>query len=653
MIAIQTNGEYNHYQCLRIFFYVVREATLSIRNENESIEIADDNEHQLKAGSVLVDRYLIQEVIGIGGMGSVYSARDLHFPKVVKLVAIKEMINQAPDPLVRATIVQNFEREANILVTLNHIAIPKIFDFFTHKDRSYLVEEYVSGRDLEAILKGRTDFIPEDQVIGWAIELCDVIEFLHNHKPEPIIFRDIKPSNIMINAQNRVILVDFGIAKVFTTGQKGTMIGTEGYSPPEQYRGDATPLADIYAMGATLHHLLSMRDPRLEPPFTFNERPIRRFNPDVSNELEAVVSTALQYNPQDRFKSVAGMKDALMGVARKTGALTRLALQTGTLTPSEGIKPLWTFKCEDEIRNALAYDNGVIYAGTYDNNLYAINAANGEFMWKYTTDGGIATKPAVYEGNIYIGSEDNRLHAVSTRSGKVLWTYFTEGPIRSSPRIAEGHIFFGSDDGYLHVVNLSTNRRAWRAEIGSPVRSSPFIDNELIYFGSESGELICTDFTGVIKWRFQAKRAITASPIVAQGVVYVTSVDGFCYALDAKSGWVIWRFRMDKGSMSSPLKVDKQLLFGSADGNLYCLECASGKEMWRNKTDNQIPGSPAVYKDSIYIGSVDGNLHCIDIQNGRLRWKFKTGKAITGSPIIFNDILYIGSTDYIVYALLA
>ena len=200
----------------------------------------------------------------------------------------------------------------------------------------------------------------------------------------------------------------------------------------------------------------------------------------------------------------------------------------------------------------LAYDNGIVYVGTYDNNLYAIDAANGEFMWKYATDGGIATKPAVFEGNVYVGSEDNRLHAIAARSGKLLWTYYTEGPIRSSPRIAEGHIFFGSDDGYLHVVNLTTNRRAWRAEIGSPVRSSPFIDNDLVYFGAEGGEMICTDFPGEIKWRFQAKRAITASPTVVQGVVYVTSIDGFCYALDAKSGWVIWRFRMDKGSMSSP-----------------------------------------------------------------------------------------------------
>jgi eukaryotic-like serine/threonine-protein kinase len=618
------------------------------------ISTNDDGERQLRPNTVLMDRYLIQDVIGVGGMGSVYAARDLHFPKVVKLVAVKEMINAAPDPLVRATIVQNFEREANILVTLNHPCIPKIFDFFTHRERSYLVLEMVSGKDMENILKGRTDFVPEDQVIAWAIEICDVLDFLHNHKPEPIIFRDIKPSNIMINAQNHVVLVDFGIAKVFTANQKGTMIGTEGYSPPEQYRGEATPVADIYALGATLHHLLTMRDPRLEPPFTFSERPIKRFNPNTSTELDAVVTTALNYNPQDRFKSANDMKEALMGVARKTGALARISVNTtSSLSHSEGIKPLWTFECEDEIRNTPTYDNGVIYVGAYDNNLYAINAANGEFMWKYATDGGIPTKPAVYDNTIYVGSEDKRLHAVSARSGKVLWTYYTEGPLRSSPRIAEGHIFFGSDDGFLHVVNLSTNRMAWRSEAGSPVRSSPFIANEMVYFGAESGDFTCTDFRGTVKWRYQAKRAITASPIVDHGVVYVTSVDGYCYALDAKSGWVIWRFRMDKGSISSPIKVENNIYFGSADGNLYCLEAGNGREIWRFRAEHQIAGSPAVYKDAIYIGSVDGNLYAVDISNGRLRWKFKTGKAIIGSPLIFNDIVYIGSTDYLVYALLA
>lgn len=113
---------------------------------------------QLQAGTILIDRYAIQEVVGLGGMGSVYRARDLHFPNVVKLVAVKEMINQAPDPLVRQTIVANFEREANILVTLAHPSIPKIFDYFTHDERSYLVEEFVGGKDLDAILNESQGF---------------------------------------------------------------------------------------------------------------------------------------------------------------------------------------------------------------------------------------------------------------------------------------------------------------------------------------------------------------------------------------------------------------------------------------------------------------------------------------------------------------
>jgi serine/threonine protein kinase len=279
---------------------------------------------QLQAGTTLAQRYLIQEVIGVGGMGSVYRARDLHFPNVVKLVAVKEMINLAPDPLVRKTIIQNFEREANLLATLNHASIPRIYDYFSQDDRSYLVLEFVHGKDLEAIIAETDGFLPESQLLTWGIELCDVLAYLHAHKPDPIIFRDMKPSNVMVNHNGDIILVDFGIAKTFQTGVKGTMIGTEGYSPPEQYRGEATPLADIYALGATLHHALTRRDPRLEPPFSFNERPIRKMNAAVSAELEAVIATALQYNVEERFPSATDMKDALLTAGRKTGALSHM-----------------------------------------------------------------------------------------------------------------------------------------------------------------------------------------------------------------------------------------------------------------------------------------------------------------------------------------
>src|SRR5215203_3247762 len=351
-------------------------------------ELSDDqgnknsnSPRQLQAGVTLASRYAIQEVIGVGGMGSVYRARDMHFPNVTKLVAVKEMINTAPDPLVRETIVQNFEREANLLATLHHPSIPRIYDYFSLESRSYLVLEFIHGKDMETIINEWKSFLPEDQVLTWAIELCDVLDYLHKHKPDPIIFRDMKPSNVMINNNGDIILVDFGIAKTFQSGIKGTMIGTEGYSPPEQYRGEATPAADVYAMGATIHHALTRRDPRLEPPFSFAERPIRRINQAVSAEMETVVNVALEYSPESRFRTVLDMKQALMSVARKTGALSRIPVnsQASPAHTTGGVKPLWSFKCEDEIRSTPTIFQGVLYVGSYDNNLYALTSADGKF----------------------------------------------------------------------------------------------------------------------------------------------------------------------------------------------------------------------------------------------------------------------------------
>jgi eukaryotic-like serine/threonine-protein kinase len=609
---------------------------------------------QLNAGTNLVNRYLIQDVIGVGGMGSVYRARDLHFPNVVKLVAVKEMINQAPDPLVRQTIVQNFEREANILATLSHPSIPRIYDYFTLDNRSYLVLEFINGRDLEAVLAEADAFLSEEQILAWSIELCDVLLFLHNHKPDPIIFRDMKPSNVMINQYNHIMLVDFGIAKTFQSGQKGTMIGTEGYSPPEQYRGEATVRADIYALGATMHHLLTRRDPRLEAPFSFAERPIRKINPNVSIELETVINTALQYNPEDRYGAIDEFKDALLGAGRKTGLLNRVNASAGpSMSINSGIKPLWTFQCEDELRGTPLFYAGTVYIGCYDNNLYALNATDGEFKWKYVADGGIVSRPAAFEDMIFFGSDDNRLHVVNLRTGKLNWSYFADGPIRSSPRVAENHVFFGSDDGHLHAVNVDTNRQAWKFEAGSDVRSSPYVANDLIYFGAEAGDFFAVTYRGAAKWRYKAKRNITSSPWVQGSTVYFSSIDSHLYCLDANTGWLVWRFRMEKPSIVSPIVVDNIVITGSADGNVYGIDAKSSKELWRFKTNHQVNGSPAVYKDSVYIGSIDNSLYCLEYKTGRLRWKYETKGPITGAPLVYDGIVYVGSHDHFIYALLA
>jgi outer membrane protein assembly factor BamB/tRNA A-37 threonylcarbamoyl transferase component Bud32 len=606
---------------------------------------------QLRAGTALAKRYSIEEVIGVGGMGSVYRARDLHFPNITKLVAVKEMLNTAPDPLVRQTVARNFEREANLLATLAHPSIPTVYDYFSDEDRSYLVLEFIHGQDLEAIINDTAGFLPEEQVLGWAMQLCDVLSFLHGHQPDPIIFRDMKPSNVMIDTAGDVKLVDFGIARTFQTGQRGTMIGTEGYSPPEQYRGEASPSADLYALGATIHHALTRRDPRLEPPFSFAERPLRKINPQISAELDAAITTALAYSPAERFSNAAAMKEALLGVARKTGAQSQP--RPVSTAPVGGVKPIWSFKCEDEIRGAPLVAEGTVYIGCYDNNLYALNAGDGKFQWKYATDGGVVSRPAIYEGHIFFGSQDQRLHVVNGRSGKVVWTYFTEGPIHSSPRIAEGHVFIGSDDHHLHAVNVKTSRSAWSFDAGDKIRSTPMVANDLVYVGTENGELLAVDYGGTLKWSHQAKRAITSSPTAASQAVFVSSLDGTVYCLDAREGWVIWRFRLGKGSVSSPVLADNLLIVGAADGVLYCMEIQTGREVWGFRTEHQISSSPAIYRDAVYCGSVDGHLYCLEYRTGRQRWKFDAQAAVTGSAVVFDDIVYLGATNHQMYALLA
>ena len=589
-------------------------------------------------------------VLGMGGMSAVYQARDLRFPSVTKLCAVKEIINLAPDPQLRAIAVQNFEREANILATLSHAAIPKVYDYFSERDRSYLVLEYIDGQDLEAYLAGYPGLLSQETVLEWGIQLCQVLIYLHDHNP-PIVFRDMKPSNVMLDKHGQIRLVDFGIAKLFQSGQKGTMIGTEGYSPPEQYRGVADPRGDVYALGATLHHLLTKQDPRAEPPFSFHERPIKASHPAVSDQFVEVINRALEYEPEKRWASIAEMQNALEGLRTMTiGVRTKPV--TGRLGAGE-IEPLWLFPCEDEVRSTPAVAEGIVYVGAYDNNLYALDAQSGQFRWKYATEGGLASSPCVWQDRVFVGSEDRSLYCINALTGRIVWTCPTQGCVRSSPQVEYNHVFFGSDDHHLYAANVQTGRVAWKADTEAPVRSRPAIGDESVYFGCEDGAIYAVDIRGVLRWRFATKRAVTSSPALYEGVLYIGSGDHTIYALDVRSGWAVWRLRTGKPVISSPAVAKNTVFVGSVDHSVYALDARTGRQVWKFTTDNQVTSSPAIFEDSVYFGSVDGNVYSVDARTGALRWRFRTGAPVTSSPVVADGVVYIGSTDHHVYALVA
>ncbi|MEL6307341.1 MAG: serine/threonine-protein kinase [Chloroflexota bacterium] len=625
-------------------------------------------DNTLQPNTILLARYKIEGQLGGGGQGAVYQARDLNFPHSRRLVAIKEMHVTTNDANLRASTMKTFQREANILATLNHPAIPKIYDFFEKNDRAYLVMEYINGRDLEAILS-RTKSLPIDKITEWGIDLCDVLQYLHSHQPEPIIFRDMKPANVMIDSLGKVRLIDFGIAKVFVSGLPQTMIGTEGYSAPEQYKGKANPLSDIYSLGATLHHVITRADPRLEPPFSFSERPLTSLNQDASPKLEEIIMKSLEFEPEKRFQTCAEMRDALEALKYRP-AQVDLAAASGTATAPggekstqffgegdgdlSGIRPIWTFETEDEIRSSPVVLGTTVYIGSYDTNIWALNVETGELAWKEATEGGVAVTPSVdiEHKQVLFGSEDYTFYAWDYRDGKANWTYQTSDKIRSSPRLAHGHVFFGSDDGKLYAILAQNGRFMWDYYAESPIRSRPYVTNDRIIFGNEAGEIIALELNGNKKWSVSARRAVTSSPVVdEENFIYVGSFDGYLYALDGDNGFTQWRFRTSGPIVSTPAIERGFVYFGSADGKLYCVNTATGKERWRFAIEKPIVSSPCLHQGVIYFGGTDKILYALNARTGRELWQFEAGGEITSSPIVVDNKLIFGCMDRKVYAL--
>ena len=257
---------------------------------------------QLEPGTLLLDRYSIVRRVGGGGMGSVYQARDKRLAD--RLCAVKEMIELFAEQSQRAKAIDDFKREAEVLAQLEHASIPTIYDYFIENSRYYLVMKWIGGGDLAEQMRVSGGTVDEATVTKWAIQICDVLHYIHSQK-SPIIYRDLKPANLMLDNKNgRVMLVDFGIARIVRPTEKGvTAIGTMGYAPPELFAGKAEPRTDLYSLGATMFHMLTGSDPQDNPLliFDFSKHPRpRQINPKISANMEKLLMKAVSHDVADR-----------------------------------------------------------------------------------------------------------------------------------------------------------------------------------------------------------------------------------------------------------------------------------------------------------------------------------------------------------------
>lgn len=251
-------------------------------------------------GQVIDDKYEILKLIGEGGMSKVYLAMDR---RLNKSWAVKEIEKKTKDRN-NEIVVQSAIAEANLIKALDHPAIVRIVDIIDSGNVLYIVEDFVEGETLDALVEA-DGAQSEELVVEWAKQICEALDYLHS-RPKPIIYRDMKPANVMLSPEGRIRVIDFGIAREYKEhNQKDTVsLGTRGYAPPEQFGGKTDARSDIYSLGVTMFHLITGQDPCLA---TTEIKPVRQINPGLSEGIETIIQKCIQHDPMNRYQSCMEM----------------------------------------------------------------------------------------------------------------------------------------------------------------------------------------------------------------------------------------------------------------------------------------------------------------------------------------------------------
>jgi len=263
----------------------------------------------LETGAVLNNIYRVVNLLGKGSMGNVYLVERIEDDK--KFV-VKELNFSQEAGLDHSTAKEIFHREAEFMAKINHHGVPKMYGVFSQDGKNYLTMDYIEGKTLEEIINSSDLPLKEEDAIKWTIELAAILDYLHNSFHQPIVYRDLKPANIIIKPDGKTVLVDFGIARYYNPDKENDTFsyGSPGYAAPEQYkgRGRSTPQTDIFALGVILFQMLTKYDPSLKP-LTFPS--MKSINPAVSEKLEIIVKRSIELEPLKRYISVQEFKETL------------------------------------------------------------------------------------------------------------------------------------------------------------------------------------------------------------------------------------------------------------------------------------------------------------------------------------------------------
>jgi outer membrane protein assembly factor BamB len=322
----------------------------------------------------------------------------------------------------------------------------------------------------------------------------------------------------------------------------------------------------------------------------------------------------------------------------------------------KNLKLVWSYTPGAQIYSSPAELNNVVYAGSYDGNLYAWNAQTGAKLWSFFTEVGswIFSSPAVANGVVYFSSVypgvPGVIYAVTASTGKLLWSYPTFNGSYGTPTVANGVVYCGDYGGRLYALNATTGAEVWIYDTGTQIASAPAVVNGVVYVASENDSIYALDAsTGAELWSFATGNQIQSSPAVTGGLVYFGSHDGNLYALNASTGAFEWSFNTGEVGEGSPAVANGVVFIGSLGGNVYGLDAKTGARIWTFTTAGPVSASPAVANGVVYISSdsptaADNFLYALNATTGHLLWSYAVGgEQGSSSPAVANGMVYFGS----------
>ncbi len=643
-----------------------------------------------------IGSYRLLRLLGSGGFAEVYLGQHLRITSQQAAIKILSVRLQEEH-------VQSFTQEAETIASLHHPHIIRVLDFDVTDDGvPFLVMDYAAQGSLRQRHK-RGEQVPLSTVVAYMQPIAEGLHYAHEHR---IIHRDIKPDNILIDAQDEVVLSDFGIATIAHSTHSQSEQGTSGtipYMAPEQIQGFARPASDQYALGIMVYEWLagvrpfngtfteiSAKQTQAAPP------PLREKLPAISPMVERVVLTALEKNPHHRFATVRDFARALQLASRLPASISiplyydPSNLQTSVA--SSGVPPTTNDTLQSDLpaepeeaqelpssestppippSSSIIPDTILPTPGTREEQAPLDSPGSFQQVLRYIWAFALTALLLLFLlGGGYLlfalshqVQTNQSAHATASNTAqKATGTHIAltlPAQVTPAAHRADAAMFgYGpqhtgtTDDTVLNSDNVHGLTRFWSATTGDAITNSAATANGSIFVGCKDGILYAFDQkNGRKQWSFRTQAAIESAPAVANGIVYIGSDDYNLYALDATTGNQKWAFHTQGFVVAAPTVANGIVYVASGDQNLYALDAVTGVVKWTTPTRSDIEAAPTVGNGIVYVGAFNGHVYAFHADSGKQLWAFQTTDHIFSAPALVNGVVYVGSNDVHLYAL--